>query len=360
MSALTTPVATLLPVSVVVRSYKRRESLLQLLDALRRQDHPDFEVIVLEQSGFNADERAPLDALTRADSRFLVVYTEPLGVGGARDTGWRLARKPIVLTIDDDDVPLGTDFVSRHARNYLDPSIVAVTGRHVYSPDERCGYAMRATARRRCLRYNFFGYPHAYCRLDERIESVHWVHGSGGSIRKSVIERVGGWDPRSVDHDEHPLCLPLQRKLKRGERLVFDPGPVLLRRKDIPGGAGVRYGGLRATYTSWFRYYHRLVLRHRPLRSLMFYPILALGPSVSAVRWVWVDSRVHPRLSQRLLDSWRALLLSPLWYVLELCQLAWSARGQAAQRDAHRQPHVQREREQDTRYGDHAVQPGGE
>ena len=59
--------------------------------------------------------------------------------------------------------------------------------------------------------------------VDERIESVDWVHGSNGSVRKSVIERVGGWDARSTEHDEHPFCLPLQNQLRPGERLVFEP-----------------------------------------------------------------------------------------------------------------------------------------
>lgn len=304
-------------VSVVVRSYKRRESLLEILAILQVQDHPDFEVIVMEQSGFSAAERAPLDAVSASDPRFRFVYSEPLGVGGAREAGWRQARKEIVLTIDDDDVPLGRDFVSGHARNYLDPEIVGVTGRHVYSPDEVCGYNRRR-ARKQCLRYNFFGYPHTFARFDERIESVNWVHGSNGSLRKSVIERVGGWDARSSEHDEHPLCLPLQRMLRRGERLVFDPSIRLLRRKDIPGGAAVRFEGPQRIYDMWIRYYHDLVMKHRPLRSLALYPIFPLASGFSAVRWIWTDSMVHQGTAEHLRDTVKTIALSPLWYGAEV------------------------------------------
>ncbi len=102
-------------VSAVVRSYKRRESLLALVEALRAQDHPDFEIIVMEQSGWSAEERRPLDAMAVEDPRLRVIYSEPLGVGGAREAGWRQARKEIVLTIDDDDLSLGTGFVRGHA-----------------------------------------------------------------------------------------------------------------------------------------------------------------------------------------------------------------------------------------------------
>jgi len=201
---------------------------------------------------------------------------------------------------------------------------VAVTGRHVYSPDERCGYARRRTAVRRCLSYNFFGYPHAYCRLDQRIESVQWVHGSNGSVRKRVIERVGGWDPRSVDHDEHPFCLPLQKLLAPGERLVFDPSVVLLRRKDIPGGANVRYSGARSTYRMWFRYYHGLIRKNLTSRFWALYPIFPLASAFSAARWIWTDSMVHRGIAHKLADTLKTLVASPVWYVEDLWALAKS------------------------------------
>jgi GT2 family glycosyltransferase len=310
--------ASLPGVSVVIRSYNRFSNLSQLLDALGRQDHPDSEVVVIEQSRLLPEQRAALDARAAADPRLRVVYTPPLGVGGAREAGWRAAQKEIVLTIDDDDVPLGADFVTGHARNYLDQSIVAVTGRHVYSPDEKCDYADHGRARRLCLRYNWFGYPHVYCRFDERIESVDWVHGTNGSVRKSVIERVGGWDARSTDHDEHPLCLRLRKRLEPGERLVFDPTVVLLRTKDAPGGAAVRYEGSRRIFRMWIRYYHGLVMKHRPLPSPLLYPIFPLAAGMSALRFIWVDSKIHEGALQRAVDTARTFFLLPIWYAEEL------------------------------------------
>jgi glycosyltransferase involved in cell wall biosynthesis len=311
--------ADMLPgVTVVLRSYNRYASLLRLLDALGAQDHPDYEIVVIEQSDLLPAQREELDGRAAADPRLRIVYSRPLGVGGAREAGWRASRKEIVLAIDDDDVPLGEGFVSGHARNYLDPTIVAVTGRHVYSPDETCDYADRDRARRLCLRYNWFGYPHVYCRFDERIDSVHWVHGTNGSVRKSVIERVGGWDARSMEHDEHPFCLRLQRRLEPGERLVFDPTIVLLRTKDAPGGASVRFEGSRRIFRMWIRYYHGLVMKHRPLPSVLLYPIFPLAASMSALRFIWVDSKVHKGTLARILATVGTSLCLPVWYAVEL------------------------------------------
>lgn len=301
-------------VSVVIRSYNRFPHLLRLVEILRKQDHPDYEIVVIEQSRLLAEQKSELDAQAAADSRLRILYYAPLGVGGARETGWRAATKEIVLAIDDDDLPLGESFVSTHARRYLDPTVVAVTGRHVYSPDEQCCYSNRDQARRRCLRYNWFGYPHVYCRFDEPIESVDWVHGTNGSVRKVVIERVGGWDRRSTDHDEHPLCLRLIRMLEPEERLVFDPAPVLLRTKDAPGGAAVRFEGSRRIFRMWIRYFHGLVLKYRPLPSPLLYPIFPLSAGYSAFRYIWVDSKAHSGTLARVVDTVTTALLLPVWY----------------------------------------------
>ncbi|MBN1609154.1 MAG: glycosyltransferase family 2 protein [Polyangiaceae bacterium] len=314
------PIATLpLPsVSVVVRSYNRYPHLVRLLESLEGQDHPDYEVVVIEQSQLLPEQRAFLDGLAANNPRLRLLYSPPLGLGGSREAGWRAATKEIVLTIDDDDLPLGKSYVSGHAKNYLDSTIVAVTGRHVYSPDERCGYHNRERALRRCLRYNWFGYPHAYCRLDERIESVDWVHGTGGSVRLSLIRRLGGWDARSTEHDEHPFCLALRRHLRAGERLVFDPTVLLLRTKDVPGGAGVRFGGAGRVFRMWIRYYHGLVMKHRPVVSVLCYPLLVVAACYSVFRYIWHDSKVHHTRSERWLDTVRTSVLLPVWYAREL------------------------------------------
>jgi hypothetical protein len=160
-----------------------------------------------------------------------------------------------------------------------------------------------------------------YCRFDERVESVQWVHGSNGSVRKDVIERVGGWDARSTENDEHPLCLPLQDMLRPGERLVFDPRMRLLRRKDIPGGAAVRFDGPQRIYRMWIRYYHDLVFKQRPLRSLAMYPIFPSAAVYSAIRWIWTDSMTHRGWLDRGYDSLKTLALSPAWYGIEVLRL---------------------------------------
>jgi glycosyltransferase involved in cell wall biosynthesis len=108
-------------VSVAVRSYHRLPQLLELLDKLRSQTYPNFEVVVIEQSS-DIRERYR-DALDRAaqDPRFRILEYPPLGAGRARNEAARQSRGEIVLFLDDDDLPQQDDWIAAHAANFADP-----------------------------------------------------------------------------------------------------------------------------------------------------------------------------------------------------------------------------------------------
>ncbi|MGC4087480.1 MAG: oligosaccharide flippase family protein [Polyangiaceae bacterium] len=105
-------------VSVVVRSHRRTQVLLKLLERALDQDHPNYEVVVIEQTPDLAPElRAELDALESANAgKLRVAYFPPLGAVRARNEAWKAARNQVVLFIDDDDLPVGREWVSRPRR----------------------------------------------------------------------------------------------------------------------------------------------------------------------------------------------------------------------------------------------------
>ena len=95
-------------VSVVVSTYNRPARLARLLASLRDQDlgRDRFEVIVVDNG---SDERT--GTLLASESRKpglelrSIRHERSLGPAGGRNSGWRLARAPLVAFTDDDCAP---------------------------------------------------------------------------------------------------------------------------------------------------------------------------------------------------------------------------------------------------------------
>lgn len=305
-------------VSVVIRSYNRLDACIELINVILKQDFEDFEIVVIEQSTNVSDgQQAELENLQTTNDRLRILKYPPLGPARARNEGWKMARGEVVVFCDDDDIPMDTAWLSAHMKNYSDPDIIGVSGREVMDPNETCGYSNRKRARRMCLSYDFFGYPNVYCRLDERVDKVDWLHGGNASVRRSFIERVGGWQGNMVDHEEHSFAFRLVKILRGKQRLIFDPTPVVLRRKDIPGGLDRRAQTPFEFFFLWFIYVHRIVARYRPFRVILLYAVYYFWLQGISIHKLWkLPERRQRSLTGKLaLNIW-ILLIFPVWFML--------------------------------------------
>src|SRR4051812_22666011 len=140
-------------VSVVVRSYRRQKALLELVGRLREQRFPAFEIVILEQS-----EAPELVNELRAlgDARVKVVVAPPMSPPAARNEAIRHSSGDIVLLIDDDDLPIGVDWIERHAKNYDDPNCMGVVGRLVANPEKMNAPRFPRIVRHFAMRYTLF------------------------------------------------------------------------------------------------------------------------------------------------------------------------------------------------------------
>src|SRR6478672_10217776 len=153
-------------VSVVVRSYNRLPALAELLEALLAQEHDSFEIVVIEQSTERAPEDvARIDELA-SDPRVRLLTFPPLGGPAARNTGVRAARGELLVFIDDDDLPVGTDWLCRHEASCSDPRCLGVTGQFV--EPSAPPYVNLERARRDVLSFNVLKWQRVFARTDQK------------------------------------------------------------------------------------------------------------------------------------------------------------------------------------------------
>jgi cellulose synthase/poly-beta-1,6-N-acetylglucosamine synthase-like glycosyltransferase len=113
--------------SVVVCTRHRPAALARCLAALR-QDHPSYEVLVVDNSSGDPET---VRVAREAGAHYVV---EPVpGLSGARNAGARAARGSIVAFVDDDAVA-EPDWLRHHAQALADPAVAASTGRILSSP----------------------------------------------------------------------------------------------------------------------------------------------------------------------------------------------------------------------------------
>lgn len=288
-------------VSVVVRSYNRVGLLCRLLDALLAQDHPGFEIVVVEQSTeIDPADAARLSQLER-DPRVRVLRHPPLGGARARNIGARAARGDILLFIDDDDLPDGNGWIAAHAALYADPSCLGVTGRHVHRVGEGAPYRSATRARRRCLRFSpLLRLPWTYVRHDRRVVGVDNVHGTNGSIRRSCLERFGGWDEDTRIEDEASFGFRVTRGRRADEYLLFDPSPVVVRGQEASGGLAKRFMSAGDYYERLLHFCQRIVGRYHPWRVRLLFPLYVVVLWGWTVDWLINESVSHQSAGRRL------------------------------------------------------------
>jgi glycosyltransferase involved in cell wall biosynthesis len=288
-----------LSVSVVVRSFKRPAALLELVDRLCRQAYPCFEVIIFEQSG---DPKLVAELHARRDHRLQVVVSPPCDPPRARNEAVRHARGDVLIFIDDDDLPIGTDWISLHLRNYSDPTCVGVAGRATGDATGKKRPLFPRVIRALAMRHTFFKDTVALNHNTIRKTNIDFLVGTNASVRRTLIERIGGWDEGIPMHEEQSFAFKFHRHRSPGEHFVFDPGPTIQRRTDIPGGLE------RRTRKDWARweletrlfYYERVVGHYFPVRYRLLCPLFVLRGVQQVLFWIWDGDNRHRGFFERM------------------------------------------------------------
>jgi len=111
-------------VSVVIPTRGRPDLIGRALRSVLANDHPDFDVFVIDQSDDDATG-AVVRELALVDARVHYVHTTPPGLSRAYNLGARLAAAPI-LAFTDDDCVARTDWVTAIAYSPGGPVVLTV------------------------------------------------------------------------------------------------------------------------------------------------------------------------------------------------------------------------------------------
>lgn len=289
-------------VSVVVRSYKREKALRELVERLRRQSYPHFEVVILEQSD---DPRLVSGLEAIGDPRIRVVVAPPQNPPAARNEAIRHARGEILLFIDDDDLPLSDEWIERHAGNYRDATCMGVVGRLVADPEKIRSPRFPRVVRHFAMRHTIFKDTIALAHNTVRKEGIDFLIGSNASVRKALVERIGGWDEGIPMNEEQSFAIKFARRRAPGEKFVFDPSAVMWRRTDVPGGLNRRAGEdwhLRELEARLF-YYKHVVGYYFERRYRTLFPLFWARGIEQVLIWIWDSDNDHRSFRERLRAS---------------------------------------------------------
>ena len=259
-------------VTVVIRSHCRLASMIELVEKCQAQNYNNFEILVIEQSSKQRNEFLTRIEELNSDSRIRILYFSRLGPAAARNTAVTHANGDILIFIDDDDLPASVNWISAHVKTFEDPLCVATTGREIWEEGEDLSLQNNAKNYRLCLRYSFLKMPRARVRHTKRIRGVTALQGTNTSIRKRIIESVGGWDEDVEGHEENSFDFRFQRIRLPGEYYLFEPAAAIFRRFDIDGGLERRRSTTLTIFKGEIYYSHRILRRYFPVRFYVFYP----------------------------------------------------------------------------------------
>ncbi|WP_432562776.1 glycosyltransferase family 2 protein [Kineococcus sp. SYSU DK003] len=182
------------PVSVVLCSRDRPGPLRDALVSLLRLDHPDFEVVVVDNSADPTGSRALVDGL--ADERLVLVHEPRPGLSRARNAGLVAARHEVVA-FTDDDVVVDRWWLRAVAAPFADGTVACVCGivpsGELLSAAQRY-FDERVTWARNCTptRYSLDAPPAGHPLFP--FEAGLYGTGANFAVRRADVLRLGGFD----------------------------------------------------------------------------------------------------------------------------------------------------------------------
>ena len=217
-------------VTVAVPTLDRADCLIDTLEDLGGQSFSPLEILVVDQSAF-PDSR--IIAYVRRCSDQIAYYNVSFrGLPNARNFAWQKAKYPLIVFVDD-DIRCGPCFVQEHVNGFTNERIGAVTGKL----DERGSELYPSW---KLPTYNYWTATPARIYVADGFFEIDHFPGCNFSVRKDVIEKMGGFDERlnygAALYEETEFALRLRRQ---GYGIMYNSKAMLKHLANKNGGCRV-------------------------------------------------------------------------------------------------------------------------
>jgi GT2 family glycosyltransferase len=226
-------------VSVIVCTRNGSATLASCLEALAKQTHPNYEVLVIDDG---STDTTPEIARRYAHVRY--VRQDHAGLSAARNLGMMEATGTLLAYTDDDCIP-DEDWLVYASHAFEDPQVTAAGGPNLPPPPRNLTEACVAVA------------PGAPAHVLLNDEEAEHLPGCNLVIRKSALHAIGGFRPEfTTAGDDVDVCWRLQ---SHGGKLRFVPAALVWHHRRFSVSAYLRqqrgYGHAEAMLVR--RYPHR-------------------------------------------------------------------------------------------------------
>lgn len=204
-------------VSVIICTLNRAALLKNVLEELRRQTYPDFEVIVVNGPSTDGTD-AVLDEYA---SNIRIGFCPARSVAASRNVGIKLAQGEILAFIDDDAVP-DPKWIDNLVGPYHDPTVAGAGGTIFDVSAGRIAFLICV-----CTRVGDVSQLSEFSEtyIQPGADPVLYFTGCNMSFRRSALSELGGFDERYFyGYEDVDLCC---RLIDTGKTISIAPDALV-------------------------------------------------------------------------------------------------------------------------------------
>jgi len=259
-------------VSIVIPTYNRLSLALNLAKSIRKL-YSDIEIVIVDQENSNPPKKVEI-----SDVQYFNL--KKANTSAAKNLGWQKSRREVVVFFDD-DVEITKQTIEQHLTAYKDKNIVAIAGRVIND-----GQVVPKDTLVDTGKTNLLGTKFSYSFWSTKEQNVDFPYGCNMSFRKSVLEKVKGFDENFPKIFEE---VDLGYRVKKHGLIKFIPQALAYHHKAKSGGIRPeeKLNKEKLIFENYGRYLAKNICFPLSFISLLIRTITALKINIKVVGDLW-------------------------------------------------------------------------